>query len=81
MGDNIRRLCMNVAFEDIWPKGLNFLTHERIVYLYIMYQTLYDYDYYLPRKSDKILTYEYVKPWVQWFLIEEDLPTDPFRIA
>ena len=39
---------MNVAFEDIWPKGLNCLTHGRIVYLYIMYQSLHDYDYHLP---------------------------------
>ena len=48
MVDKIRRLSMNVAFEDIWPKGLNCLTHGRIVYLYIMYQSLYDYDYHLP---------------------------------
>ena len=25
-------LNMNIAFEDIWPKGLNCLTHGRIVY-------------------------------------------------
>jgi len=48
MGNKIRRLNMNVAFEDIWPKGLNYLTHGRIVYLYIMYRTLHDYDYHLP---------------------------------
>ena len=30
---------------------------------------------------DKILTYGYVKPRVQWFLSEEDPPTDPFRIT
>jgi hypothetical protein len=30
---------------------------------------------------DKILTYRYVKSWVQWFLNEEDPLTDPFRIA
>ena len=47
MGDKIKRLSMSVAFEDIWPKGLNCLTHGRIVYLYIMYQSLYDYDYHL----------------------------------
>ena len=45
MGDKIRRLNMNIEFEDIWPKGLNCLTHGRIVYLYIMYQSLHDYDY------------------------------------
>ena len=48
MGDTIRRLSMNVEFEDIWPKGLNCLTHERIVYLYIMYQSLHNYDHDLP---------------------------------
>jgi hypothetical protein len=48
MGGKIRRLSMNVAFEDIWPKWLNCLTHERIVYLYIMYRTLHDYNYHLP---------------------------------
>jgi hypothetical protein len=44
MGGKIRRLSMNVASNDIWPKGLNCLTH---VYLYIMYRTLHDYDYNL----------------------------------
>ena len=48
MGDKIRRLSMYVAFKYIWQKGLNCLTHKRIVYLYIMYQTLHDYDYHLP---------------------------------
>jgi hypothetical protein len=38
---------MNVALEDIWSKGLNGLTHGRIVQVFIMYQTLYDYDYHL----------------------------------
>ena len=47
MGGTIRRLNTNVAFKYIWPKGLNCLTHGRIVYLYIMYQTLHDYDYHL----------------------------------
>ena len=47
MGDKIGRLSMNVAFENIWPNGLNYLTHERIVYLYIMYRSLHDYDYHL----------------------------------
>ena len=46
MGDKIRRLSMNVAFKFICPKGLSFLTLGMIVYLYIMYQTLYDYDYH-----------------------------------
>ena len=31
--------------------------------------------------SDEILTYGYVKPQVQWFPNEEDLPTDPSRIV
>jgi hypothetical protein len=44
MGDKIR----SVAFKYIWLKGLNCLTHGRIVYLYIMYQSLHDYDYHLP---------------------------------
>ena len=48
MGDKIRRLSMHVAFKFIWPKGLSCLTHGSIVYLYIMYQTLHDYDYHLP---------------------------------
>ena len=47
MGDKIRRLIMNEAFMFIWKKGLNCLTHGRIVYLYIMYQSLHDYDYHL----------------------------------
>jgi hypothetical protein len=47
MGGKIRRLRMNVALEDIWSKGLNGLTHGRIVQVFIMYQTLYDYDYHL----------------------------------
>ena len=48
MGGKIRRLSMNVTFKYIWPKGLNCLTHERIVQLFIMYQTLHDSDYHLP---------------------------------
>jgi hypothetical protein len=48
MGGKIRRLSMNIAFEDIWLKGLNCSTHGRIVYLYIMYRTLHDYKYHLP---------------------------------
>ena len=47
MGDKIKRLIMNVAFKYIWTKGLSFLTLGRIVYLYIMYQTLHDYNYHL----------------------------------
>jgi hypothetical protein len=30
---------------------------------------------------NEILTYGYVKPQVQWFSIEEDPLTDPFRVA
>jgi hypothetical protein len=30
---------------------------------------------------DEILTYKYVKSWVQRFPNKEDPPTDPFRIA
>jgi len=37
MGDKIKTLSMNVAFKFIWQKGLNCLTHGRIVCLYIMY--------------------------------------------
>ena len=48
MSDKIRRLSMNVAFEAIWPKGLTCITHGRIIYVYIMYRTLHDYDYHLP---------------------------------
>ena len=48
MGDKIRRLCMNVAFKYIWQKRLSCLTYGRIVYLFIMYRTLHDYDYQLP---------------------------------
>jgi hypothetical protein len=33
------------------------------------------------RAPDKILTYRYVKPQVQWFPNEADPSTDPFRIA
>jgi hypothetical protein len=47
MSDKIRRLSMNAAFKHIWQKGLNFLTNGRIVYLYIMYQSLHDYDHHL----------------------------------
>ena len=57
MGDKIRGLNMNVAFEDIWPKGLNCLTHGRIVYLYIMYRTLHDYDYHLLEIRCALLAY------------------------
>jgi hypothetical protein len=31
MSGKIRILSMDVAFKSIWPKGLNCLTHERIV--------------------------------------------------
>ena len=48
IGDKIRRLNMNVVFKYIWLKGLNCLTHGRIVYLRIMYHSLHDYDYHLP---------------------------------
>ena len=48
MDDKIKRLSMNVAIKYIWQKGLNCLTHGMIVYLYIMYQSLQDYDYHLP---------------------------------
>ena len=48
MGDKIIKLSMNAAFKDIWLKGLNCLTHGRIVYFYIMYQSLHDHNYHLP---------------------------------
>ena len=47
MGGKIKRLSMNIAFKYIWQKRLNCLTYGRSVYLYIMYRTLYDYDYHL----------------------------------
>ena len=47
MSGKIKRFSMNAAFKHIWHKGLNFLTNGRIVYLYIMYQSLHDYDYHL----------------------------------
>ena len=55
IGGKIRRLSMNVAFKYIWPKELNFLTPGRIVYLYIMYQSLHDYDYHLPEMNCALL--------------------------
>ena len=48
MGGKIRRLSMNIAFKYIGLKGLNCLTQRSIVYLYIMYQSLYDSDYHIP---------------------------------
>ena len=47
MGDKIRRISMNVAFEYICQKEWSYLTYGRIVHLYKMYQTLHDYDYHL----------------------------------
>ena len=47
IGGKIRRLSINVAFKFIWQKRLSCLTHGRIVYLCIMYQSLHDYDYQL----------------------------------
>ena len=47
MGDKTKRLSMNVAFKFIWQKRLSCITHGRIVYLCIMYQSLHDYDYQL----------------------------------
>ena len=49
MGDKIRRMSINVAFEYICQKEWSCLTYGRTVYLYKMYQTLYDYDYHLPK--------------------------------
>jgi hypothetical protein len=49
MGDKIRRMSMSVVFEYICQKEWCCLTYGRIVYLYIMYQTLHDYDYLLPK--------------------------------
>jgi hypothetical protein len=31
--------------------------------------------------GNEILTYGYVKPWVQWFPNDEDRPIDPSRIV
>ena len=44
MGDKMR---MTVTFEYICQKEWSCLTYVRIVHLFIMYQTLYDYDYHL----------------------------------
>jgi hypothetical protein len=44
MGDKIRRIRMNVAFEYICQKEWSYLTYRRIVHLYKMYPTLHDYD-------------------------------------
>jgi hypothetical protein len=49
MGGKIRRLSMNVALKHISQKELNFLTNGRIVYLYIMYLSLHDYNYHLSK--------------------------------
>ena len=49
MGDKIRRMSMNVAFEYIYQKEWSCLTYGRIVHLYIMCQTLHDYDYHRPK--------------------------------
>ena len=49
MGDKIRRMRMNVAFEYICQKEWSCLTYGRTIYLYKMYQTLHDYDYHLPK--------------------------------
>jgi hypothetical protein len=46
MGDKMR---MIVTFEYICQKEWSCLTYGRIVYLYIMYQTLHDYDYHLSK--------------------------------
>ena len=48
MGDKIRRMSINVAFEYICQKEWCCLTYERTIYLYIMYQTLHYYDCHLP---------------------------------
>ena len=57
MGDKIRRLCMNVAFKYIWQKRLSCLTYGRIVYLFILYQSLHDYDYHLLQIKCAFLAY------------------------
>ena len=49
MGDKIRRMSINVAFEYICQKEWSCLTYGRNVYLYKMYQTLHNYDYNLPK--------------------------------
>jgi hypothetical protein len=47
MSDKIRKMSINVEFEYMWQKGLSCLTYGRIVYLFIMCQSLHDYDYHL----------------------------------
>ena len=49
MGDKIRRMRMNVAFEYICQKEWSYLTYGRIIHLYKMYPTLHDYDYHFPK--------------------------------
>jgi hypothetical protein len=49
IGDKVRGLSMNVAFKYIWLKGFNFLTNGWTIHLYIIYQSLYDNDYHLPK--------------------------------
>ena len=49
MDDVIRRMSMNVVFEYICQKEWSCLTYGRIDHLFIMYQTLQDYDYHLPK--------------------------------
>ena len=49
MGDKIRRMSMNVAFEYIYQKEWSCLTYGRTVYLYKMYQSIHNCDYHLPK--------------------------------
>jgi hypothetical protein len=65
MDDKIRRLSMNVAFKYIWQKGLNCLTYGRIVYLYIMHQTLHDYDYNLLEIGYALFQFIWLRLWDQ----------------
>jgi hypothetical protein len=47
MGDKIKSMGISAAFS-LWQKDWSCLTHGRIVHLYLMYQSLHDYDYHLP---------------------------------
>ena len=65
IGGKTRRLSMNVAFKFIWQKRLSCLTHGRIVYLCIMYQSLHDYDYHLLEIGCAFFLFIWLRLWSQ----------------
>jgi hypothetical protein len=56
---------MNAAFKHIWQKWLNFLTNGRIVYIYIMYQSLHDYDHHLSDIRCVLFQFNWLRLWDQ----------------